>query len=99
MKFVPCNDMTDVRANIDRIDRMLVRLLAERQCYIDEAARIKDDRNVVRDNARVEDVVAKVKAASEEFGFDAEIADKVWRTLIECCIQREFVEWDKKHGE
>ncbi|MEZ5916924.1 MAG: hypothetical protein R3C40_05060 [Parvularculaceae bacterium] len=34
-----CRRMEEVRHEIDRLDRMLVRLLAERQGYIEAAAR------------------------------------------------------------
>ncbi len=36
--------MTDVRYEVDRIDRLLVEILAERQSFMDAAARIKGDR-------------------------------------------------------
>ena len=36
--------------------------------YMDAAARIKADRDKVHDSARIEDVVAKVKAAAREAG-------------------------------
>jgi isochorismate pyruvate lyase len=89
-----CTSMAEVREGVDAIDRMLVELLAERQGYMDAAARIKPDRGVVRDNARVEDVVAKVKAAAREAGLSEAIAEPVWRTLIERCIAYEFGVWD-----
>jgi isochorismate pyruvate lyase len=72
----------------------LVEVLAERQRYMDAAARIKTDRHAVRDNPRVEDVVAKVKAAAREAGLSEAIAEPVWRTLIERCIAYEFDVWD-----
>ena len=58
--------MAEVRIGVDALDRALVTLLAERQRYMDAAARIKGDRGVVRDVARIEDVVAKVKARARE---------------------------------
>ena len=57
-----CASMAEVRQGVDALDRALVRLLAERQRYMDAAARIKPDRSVVHDDARIEDVVAKVLA-------------------------------------
>ena len=51
--------MADVRYEIDRIDRLLVEIIAERQSFMDAAARIKGDRAIVHDRARIEDVVAK----------------------------------------
>jgi isochorismate pyruvate lyase len=89
-----CATMAEVRQGVDAIDRLLVAVLAERQRYMDAAARIKQDRQAVRDNARVEDVVAKVKAAARDAGLSEDIAEPVWRTLIERCIAHEFGVWD-----
>ena len=90
-----CENMQDVRAEVDRIDRLLVALIAERQGYMSEAARIKQDRNVVHDDARIEDVVAKVKAFATEMGLSHDIAEPVWREMISRCIAFEFEEWDR----
>jgi isochorismate pyruvate lyase len=91
---IDCLTMAEVRQGVDALDRLLVEVLAERQRYMDAAARIKQDRGAVRDNARVEDVVAKVKAAAREAGLSEQIAEPVWRTLIERCIAYEFGVWD-----
>ncbi|NBB15460.1 chorismate mutase [Caulobacter sp. SLTY] len=90
-----CTTMAEVRVGVDALDRALVKLLAERQGYMDAAARIKPDRKVVRDTARIEDVVAKVKAAATEAGLSHAIAEPVWRTLVDRCIAYEFGVWDK----
>ncbi|MBL4618234.1 MAG: chorismate mutase [Robiginitomaculum sp.] len=90
-----CNAMSEVRYEIDRLDRLLVTLIKERQDYMDAAARIKDNRSVVRDEARVEDVVRKVLLASNKAGLSAKIAEPVWRTMIEQCIAYEFESWDE----
>jgi isochorismate pyruvate lyase len=94
-----CETMADVRRGVDAIDRMLVELLAERQGYMDAAARIKTDRSVVRDTARIEEVVAKVRAAAREAGLSEAIAEPVWRTLIDRCIAYEFGVWDRLREE
>jgi isochorismate pyruvate lyase len=94
-----CTTMAEVRVGVDALDRLLVSVLAERQRYMDAAARIKQDREAVRDNARIEDVVAKVKAAAREAGLSEEIAEPVWRLLIERCIAHEFGVWDRLRHE
>ena len=87
--------MTDVRQGVDEIDRMLVALIARRQGYMDAAARIKTDRNVVRDEKRIKEVLAKVKAECERQGLSFEaIAEPVWREMMERCIAYEFEVWD-----
>lgn len=89
-----CQTMTDVRAGVDMLDRELVRLLVIRQGYMDAAARIKQDRNAVHDEARIEDVVAKVIESARTQGLNPDIAEPVWRKLIERCIAHEFDVWD-----
>jgi len=88
--------MAEVRSEIDRIDRALVALLAERLTYIEQAGHIKGERSAVRDEARIEDVVAKVVAAGENAGLPRRIADPLWRLLIEKSIEHEFAVFDGK---
>ena len=90
-----CQDMAEVRAGVDALDRELVALLAVRQRYMDAAARLKPDRGKVYDADRVEDVVAKVKAAAQEAGLSDAIAETVWRVLVELCIAYELEVWDR----
>ena len=49
----------------------------------------------VRDVARIEEVLSKVKAAARKAGLTEAIAEPVWRTLIERCIDYEFEVWDQ----
>ncbi|RZJ89938.1 MAG: chorismate mutase [Brevundimonas sp.] len=90
-----CTAMTEVRQGVDALDRALVALLAERQRYMDAAARIKPDRDAVHDDARIEDVVAKVLASAEQHGLSPAIAEPVWRTLVDRCIAYEFGVYDR----
>jgi isochorismate pyruvate lyase len=90
-----CLSMAEVRQGVDALDRALVQLLAERQRYMDAAARIKPDRSVVHDDARIEDVVQKVLAASGAAGLSPAIAEPVWRLLIDRCIVHEFEAFDR----
>ncbi len=90
-----CSTMAEVRQGVDALDRALVTLLAERQRYMDAAARIKPSRDVVHDEARIEDVVDKVKASARRAGLSEAIAEPVWRTLIDRCIAHEFDAWDR----
>lgn len=93
-----CGDMLAVRAEIDRLDRALVRLIAERQRYIEAAARIKDREDEVRLQWRIDDVLAKVKAASAREGLEWGIAEPVWRQMMDQCIAHEGVVWRRLRG-
>lgn len=91
-----CETMTDVRAGVDALDRRLAALLAERQRYMEAAARIKTERTAVRDPARIEAVVANALAVAGEVGLSPAIAEPVWRLLIERSIAHELEAFDAR---
>jgi isochorismate pyruvate lyase len=92
-----CADMADVRQSIDAIDRELVALLADRLHFIAEAARIKQNRDLVRDDGRVDDVLAKVRQEAVRQGIDPELIASVFRELVERSIAHEFTLFDRIH--
>lgn len=87
--------MAEVRVEIDALDRAIVALLADRLHYIDEAARLKQSRDQVRDEARIADVLAKVEAEAKRLGADPKVVAAAYRTLIEASIAHELVEFDR----
>lgn len=88
--------MIDVRRNIDRVDRALVELLAERISYIEQAGHIKPGRDTVRDPERIEDVVSKVLAHGAAFQLPDGYLNDVFRHLIDWSIAHEFDVYDER---
>ena len=86
--------MADLRREIDRLDQNLVELLSQRQRYIERAAEIKAHRHQIRDEARIADVLAKVVAGAKQAGLNPEIAEAVWRELIERSIALEMARYE-----
>lgn len=91
-----CQTMNEIREGVDALDRELVALLVERQRYMERAALIKNKREDVRDEARISDVIAKVLAEAKRCGLSQDIAEPVWRTLIERCIAHELKAFDAR---
>jgi isochorismate pyruvate lyase len=94
-----CQDMAQVRAGVDALDKQLVALLAQRQKYMTAAARIKPSRHRVHDDDRIEEVLAHVAAEARRAGLSEEIAIPVWRTLVAQSIAFELTQWDRLHGK
>ena len=90
-----CESMAEVRAEIDALDRAIVALLADRLHYIDEAARIKQNRDQVRDEARIADVLAKVEAEAKRCNIDSGVVAATYTALIEASILHELNEYDQ----
>jgi isochorismate pyruvate lyase len=87
---VQCNSIEEVRWNIDRIDRQIVALIAERGGYVKQAVQFKKTTDDVRAPQRVEEVIQKVKALAAEFGGDSKVTEEVYRAMIRGFIDAEM---------
>ena len=92
-----CASLAEVRQNIDRIDHAMVALMAEREKYVAEAGRFKKDPAAVGAPARVEAIIAKVRADATAQGLDPVVAEKTWRAMISAFEDFERAEWTRSH--
>jgi len=90
-----CQTMADVRHHIDRIDRRVVALLAERAGYVRQAARIKPGREDIVDHSRIEDVIGKVRDYAQQHGLEPDLVDAVYRLMIDRFIVQEAAEFER----
>ena len=68
-----CQAIEEVRAAIDLIDREIVRLIARRGEYVAAATKFKSSPEAVRDEKRVEKVLAAKRAIAEELQADPDL--------------------------
>ena len=94
--FTACDSLAEVRFHIDRIDREIVALLAERGRYVLDAARFKTSEEAVRASDRVEQVIAKVRANAERYGADPAIVETVYRSMIGSFVNAELKGWRRQ---
>ena len=84
-----CRTLGEVRSNIDRLDREIVRLIAERGHYVHEAARFKANPAQVESPERAEAVVRKAMAIAGQEGLSPKIAEATYRAMIRAFIDYE----------
>jgi len=85
-----CQTMSDIRAEIDRLDTDLMALMAQRAGYIDRAAQIKAGIAMpARVTERVDEVLANVARHAVAAGLDPAPYVELWRGLVEWSIARE----------
>jgi isochorismate pyruvate lyase len=89
-----CQTMADVRAGVDAVDQELVAFLAKRYGYMRAAARIKTDRDTVRDEPRKAQVIDNVKTAARDLGVPEPLVAAMWEMLIESSISYEMALFD-----
>ena len=85
-----CRDMTEVRAEIDRIDKLLVDVIAERFGYVERAWQIKlAEKAAANVPWRNQQVIDKVRARASEKGIPPDLCEALWRQMIGWFIQYE----------
>ena len=93
-----CTSLTEVRDNIDRIDKAIVALMAERGKYVAEAGRFKADPAAVSAPARVEAIIAKVRGLARDDGLAEPVAERSYRAMIAAFEDYERAEWTRRNG-
>jgi isochorismate pyruvate lyase len=94
VKPADCATMAEVRQGVDGLDAEIVERLAERFRYMAAAARIKPDREAVRDEARKADVLARVRVQAAGAGAPVEPVVGLYEALVEASIAYELERFD-----
>lgn len=91
-KVKDCQSMQEVRAGVNALDDILVPLLVERSGYMTQAAKVKNDENLVRDEARIQAIIDRVRPMAEAQGGNPELIERIYRAMMECYIDYEHQE-------
>lgn len=84
------SEMIPLRREIDAIDAAIVKLLRERLNVVERVIDVKQREGLPADiPARVEEVVAKVRATANGMGLPPDLAETLWRRLIAWTIAHE----------
>lgn len=89
-----CNNIEEVRTNINNIDEEIVKLIAQRGHFVKQAAKFKKDTADVKAPKRVEEVISKVKNLAKTVGANEEVVENVYRTMIDSFINAEMNEFE-----
>ena len=77
-------DISDIRKEIDRIDEDLVKLLAERQRWVEKAVVVKKRDGIpARDAARMAQVLDHVLVLSRSHKVDQALVEAMWTEMME----------------
>ena len=92
--MIECNSIDEVRTNINNIDEQIVKLIALRGKFVNQAAKFKKDSDAVKAPKRVEEVISKVKNLAKITGANEEVVENVYRTMIDSFINLEMKEFE-----
>jgi chorismate mutase len=77
-----CETLAEVRDNIDRIDHVIVRLLADRQSFVHEAGRFKANPQSVDDPVRVAQIIEKLRGVAVQDHVSPDVVEATYRAMI-----------------
>jgi isochorismate pyruvate lyase len=85
-----CANLDQVRVEIDRVDKALVGMIAERFGYVERAWQIKlDQKQEANVPWRNQQVFDKVRALATEKGLPPDLCEALWLQMIGWFIQYE----------
>ena len=90
-----CENLQEIRQEIDAIDQDVIRLLGWRFEYVKAAARFKTTAQSVNADERVNVMLRQRRVWAEEAGISPEIIEKLYRELVDYFIREEMREWQK----
>ena len=94
-----CENLEQVRENIDRLDNEIIKLIAERGTYVVQASAFKKDEEGVKDTGRVEKVISKVRAKAEEYGANPDMVEALYREMISRFVSMEMKEFNEMDSQ
>lgn len=95
-----CQSKEDIRGEIDRLDRHMIALLAERFDYVRRMAELKQNPDEAFVQERIDEVLDKVAARAEASGLDRGLVRSIWQSLIDWNVayERRAIAERKRRG-
>jgi isochorismate pyruvate lyase len=94
-----CENMADIRAEIDRLDRQVVALLGQRFAYVKAASKFKTSETTVKAPERFNAMLGQRRVWAEEEGLNADAIEKTYRDLVNYFIDEEIEHWKQSKIE
>ncbi len=91
-----CRTLSDVRTEIDRIDREIIRAIAGRKKYVIAAAAFKSSPKEVAAPERFAAMLQARRQWASEEGLDPDVIEKLYRDLVNHFIAEEQAHWAKE---
>lgn len=92
-----CAGMEEIRADVNEIDREIIRLLGRRLAYVREAVRFKPDERSITHPDHWDRFLAQRRAWGEAQGYDPAVIEALYRRLYEYTIQVQLDLHRKSH--
>jgi isochorismate pyruvate lyase len=88
-----CENMLDIRAEIDALDRQIVHLIGQRYEYVKAAAKFKTSETSVKAPERFKSMLLTRREWAIEEGLNPDAIEKMYSDLVKHFIDEEMKFW------
>lgn len=93
-----CQNMTDIRLEIDQLDRQVISLLGQRFTYVKAAAKFKTDAASVKAPERFQSMLQQRRTWAEAAGLNPDAIEKMYIDLVNHFIEIEMKDWQSRNS-
>ena len=90
------NKLNKLRKNLDSIDKQLIGIIKKRTKVIDNVIKIKEFKNQIVDEKRINVILKKIKKLSIKNKVDPKVTNRIWKNMIWSYIDYERRNFKKK---
>ena len=90
-----CENMEEIRGEIDQLDKQVINLIGQRFKYVQAAAKFKKDENSVKAPERFKSMLEKRREWAIQEGLSPDVIEKMFRDLVNHFISEELKTWKK----
>jgi isochorismate pyruvate lyase len=91
-----CDSLTEIRSEIDAIDRQMIRLLGQRFAYVKAAARFKTNAASIQASERIETLLQQRRLWAEAEGLNPDMIETLYQDLVNSFIAEEMLYWQSQ---
>jgi isochorismate pyruvate lyase len=92
---IDCEDMSEIRREIDALDRTIVHLIGKRYAYVKAAAKFKTSETSVKAPERFKSMLIERREWAVAEGLNPDAIEKLYSDLVKHFIEEEMKEWKK----
>ena len=96
MSPIKRNKLSKIRIELDKLDDYLIRIIKKRTYLVKKVLELKDKKNQIIDQKRINLILRNVKKKSLKNKIDPKITHRIWKNMIWAYIDYEKRNFKKK---
>ena len=88
-----CNNIQNIRTEIDNLDRQIIALIGQRFKYVQAAAKFKTSETRVKAPERFKSMLEQRRIWAAQENLNPDVIENIYRDLVKYFINEELADW------